>query len=98
MTFLDQVLSDASAVYASTQSLDRATLLRLSDAFGAQLLSSALEILDAPSAEITRMVAGDTRRTVTSVRSTSGMCYVIFPSANRCSCKSWLFRYANLRV
>ena len=96
MSFLDGLLEEAAAFYATHETLDRDTLLRLSDAFGSELLSSALEIVDtspsSSSAEVTRVVAATSKRSITSVKSTSGLIYVLFPAANRCSCMSWVFR------
>ena len=58
----DEALADAAAVYAQTEDLDRDSLLRLSELFGANLLQSALDIVD--SCAVKRLVAANSKRTV----------------------------------
>ena len=59
---IDLVLSDAAAVYARIGDLDRVSLLRLSDLFGANLLQSAFDAVE--SGAVKRLVAANSKRTV----------------------------------
>lgn len=88
---IDLALSDAARVYALTEDLDRHALLRLTEVFGDNLLYSAFRIVQ--KGFVKRLVAKNSRRTVTQVlsSSTTGF-YIIFSSSNRCSCKAWQFR------
>ena len=63
---IDLALADATDVYDRTGDLDRVTLLRLSELFGANLLQSAFETV--ASGAVKRLVAANSKRTVVQAR------------------------------
>ena len=63
-SLVDRILSEACSVLTAKSTLTSEMLLKLTDLFGAELLRSCLELLDDPAAEIIRIVAEKSGRTV----------------------------------